>query len=149
MTPLTSCIMASVGLAIAGYPLLQLTMPSEAPITSQVKDERKITQAEDNLIPVYASIRYTGEPTSIKLNCAGRMLLDTQEIPAHSKSFSFSIPADTGMMEILIEVQWPEKAGSNTQQAVTLTLEPSQKPSQSQSCWTQGQQLHDLLLFVW
>ncbi len=151
MTPITSSILASLGLAIAGYPLLQLTTPSEAPAVSTVQLNSKNNSAtvEDDHITVYASIRYTGQPVSIMLNCAGRVLLNTQDIPAHSKSFSFTIPADTGMMEILTEVRWAEGADSEKQNAITLTLEPSQKASQSQTCWTQGDHLHDLLLFVW
>ncbi len=151
MTPITSSILAAAGLAVAGYPLLQLTTASAPPpaSTPQIENQSERAAAEKNLITVYANLRYTGQPTSIKIYCAGRILLETKDIPAESKNFSFTIPADTGMMEILTEVRWSEGEDSDKQQVITLTLEPSLKASQSKTCWTQGDYLHDILLFVW
>lgn len=144
MSPAFTFSLTLVGVVAAGLPLIWLTGNSPRPAAAvQVE-----TPQEQRTVIVPATIRFTGEPVSIRIRHKGEELACMQTAEISPWMPDLTLPEDDKELELEVEAVWPE--GTVTEQALSVTLEPDGLPAAEQTHWSTGgtNTLHSLYTFT-
>lgn len=142
MSPKLTTTLTVVGVLLAGIPLFHLTQ--EVPLRLQTPQQLCETPSTQG---IYARVQFTGKLLYGTLRFEGK---DIATIAQHSDGLwetELFLPASDSH-ELEAELHWAEGSPEN---AVSITLEPAQKPAQTVTRWTgaDGSILHDLFIFSW
>lgn len=137
------CIIAFAAFAI---PLARLTFARPAFIEARAIDETSTTAAQSNEVATTIRVRLAHIPSSLSLKLGEKELL-----PADAASHALSeiqvpvnLPSDG--IELFIQANWPDHTPDT---AVTVELEPDGLETQSQTRWSNGSSLDEILPYQW
>lgn len=138
MSPRITFLLTLAGAILLGLPLLVLTQTS-APVEEQQSLEDAVRQN------VYANLRYTGQPTTLRLRQAKGEWIDLSASGTDA-DFELELPL-SGMIEIELQAEWTTAAA----QAITLTLEPDGHESKQDTQWKDegSHKLHTIFRYSW
>ncbi len=128
-----------VGFALIALPLIGLTSmavptTSGAPSLAERQPEHQ----------VFIRLRFAHPPSHVTLSDAEQTLYEGQTELLQELSRTLIIPAEG--LELSLTVKWPEGTPDT---AVTLELEPDALDTQSQTRWSTGPVMEEVLPFVW
>lgn len=139
MSPRATFLLTLAGVILVGIPLPLLTRKNDNAPAAAVNAEEAARRT------VYATLRYTGQPTRLQVRQAHGewILLDCCGSPS---DFEMQLPL-SGLLEIEIQGCWEE----TVPHAVTLTLEPDGYEARSATEWKEdgSNNLHSVFRFTW
>lgn len=128
-------------------PLARLTFAREktdAPVVAVNKKQ------SENLIPTHLRVRFAHPMKSLSLKLNGRELprnsptrISTPASPVEIRE-DIDIPADG--IEFIVSAQWPDGTPDT---ALTLEVEPDGLDTKSETRWSSGNQLTEVISFQW
>lgn len=139
MAPRTIFLLTLAGVLLAGAPLPWLTRTA-SPMPQEEAEAAPAVQTE----LLYATIRYTGKPLSLRLRQGNQEWeADTTQMPVELELET----AASAKLELELLAEWPESAP----QAVTLEIEPEGRESRTETQWKPegSTRLHSLFSFKW
>ncbi len=137
-------VLTLAGLGLVALPLVHLTCQPQ----SQPGDN--IPQAAPQSIDLrtHLTLRFTGKPTSIILKYEDTEWLHTRDASLSPIELEVNLPQNVKYADVEAEIHW---AADSSENAVTLTLEPSGLPTRTETQWTgsNGEMLHTIFSFSW
>ncbi len=121
-----------IGLAV---PLVRLTHGE--PVTQLAV----VIRAQDRTVPTLVRVRCAHQPSALKLTQGNVVLMEGS--PAER---SVGIAMSPAGIELNLEAKWPV---GTPETAVTVELEPDGLDSCSETRWSSGESLSEILTFIW
>lgn len=97
-------------------------------------------------VPVRIRVRFVGAPETLRLQAGERDLLEGQDFGTSPIECEAELEIGREGNELVLEAKWPEGSG---EAAVTVELEPEGLDGHSETRWSEGGQISDVLTFVW
>ncbi|MDH4475816.1 MAG: hypothetical protein QE274_05045 [Verrucomicrobiaceae bacterium] len=97
-------------------------------------------------VPVRIRVRYAHAPEMIRLEVGKRDLLKGVSLGTSPVECEAELEIGHEGNEFVLEVKWPEGVGAT---AVTVELEPEGLDMRSETRWSEGGAVSDVLTFVW
>lgn len=142
MRPALTAGVTLIGVLLAGLPLLHLT--KKAPQRAAIESPLQETPTTDR---VFARVQFTGTPLAATLRYQGQDLATLPNDASSPWEIELPLP-QTDSLELEAEIHWADGSPEN---AVSITIEPTQKEARTDTRWTgeDGTLLHDLFIFSW
>ena len=143
MTPRTATLLALCGILLAGLPLPYLTGVKQAPAAAATPQPPPAT-AE-----CYVTVQFSGRPCELSLWYEGRELARLPESETASQRWELTLPLpDTPALALEVMAHWAEAQQAH---AITLTLEPQNRPQRECTRWGAPgtDTLHELFTLTW
>jgi hypothetical protein len=142
-SPPLHLVLFVVGFALLAVPLAQLTFARPA----RPAEAREEAPSADT--PTVIRLRFAHVPSSVSLKLDGAELLGKSSGPLSNRlrmetRGNLHIPSDG--IELGIAAKWPQGTPDT---AVTLELEPDGLDAQSQTRWSSGASLNEVLSYQW
>jgi hypothetical protein len=129
---------------LLAVPMVQLT--GNATHIPEVEPTAAQTRAEKKPVPVTVRLRYAHKPVSISLKSEGRELLAKLDLSASPAEVKTEIAVSNDGNEFSLDAQWP--AGT-PDTALSLEIEPDGYDAKSETRWSSGAALSEILTFTW
>jgi|LakMenEpi03Aug12_release.lakeMendotaPanAssembly.Ray.scaffolds.fasta_scaffold1512076_1 hypothetical protein len=97
-------------------------------------------------VPVRIRVRYAHAPEMMRLEAGERDLLKGASLGTSPVECEAEMEIGHEGNELVLEVKWPEGVGAT---AVTVELEPEGLDMRSETRWSDGGAISDVLTFVW
>jgi hypothetical protein len=97
-------------------------------------------------VPVRVRVRFVGVPETMRLQVGERDLLKGMGFGTSPVECEAEMEIGHEGNEMVLEAKWPEGAG---EAAVTVELEPEGLDGRSETRWSEGGTISDVLTFVW
>ena len=97
-------------------------------------------------VPVRIRVRFVGVPETMRLQVGERDLLKGVDLDASPVECEAEMEIGHEGNELVLEVKGPEGVGAT---AVTVELEPEGLDMRSETRWSEGGAVSDVLTFVW
>ena len=146
MSPRVRFLFTLMGVLLAGFPLLWLTLPSEHEATPETAPTTEATASKHT--QAYLNLRFTGKPESIILRYGDDWHAEFPTGTTSPCETTIRLPAELTALDIEAEILWAQDSPEN---AVTLTVEPNGLPTKTDTQWTgpDGSMLHTIFSFSW
>ena len=136
--PLHLALLLVVFMSLA-VPLVQLT---SAPST---KRAIAVEVKEPEVVRGLMRVRWAHSPTRLAIRSGDEVISESKpEGSMMEKEFELKIPAEG--IEFALSAEWPEATPDT---AITLELEPDGLDARSETKWSIGNQLDEVVTFVW
>lgn len=134
-------VILAVAFALFAIPLAQLTFARH----ETVMEKREIPKTVVTRTETLLHIRFAHVPRSLSLKLDDRELIPSVPFvsPLDVRT-EMVIPSDG--IDIMLDVTWPE---GTPETAVTIELEPDGLDTKSQTRWSTGGQLREILPYTW
>jgi len=127
-----------LGFAMLALPLVKLT--SATPSSASKSEAKPVAEEASALM----RLRFAHKPLHVRLAHEQKLLFEGPTDVLHELFQSLPVPEEG--VELALTVQWPEGTPDT---AVTLELEPDGLDTQSQTRWSSGLTLDEVIPFVW
>ena len=146
MSPRVRFLFTLMGVLLAGFPLLWLTLPSEHEATPETAPTTEANASKHT--QAYLNLRFTGKPESIILRYGDDWHAEFPTGTTSPCETTIRLPAELAALDIEAEILWAQDSPEN---AVTLTVEPNGLPTKTDTQWTgpDGSMLHTIFSFSW
>lgn len=138
--PVHLAIMLTAFVLLA-VPLLQLTASNPSTKAAQPAEA-----AASAAVPTTLRVRYAHKPASLSIKLGDKDLLAAADRSANPIEASASLLLPKEGIELNVEATWP--AGTQDT-ALTVELEPEARDSLSQTRWSSGDSLSEIVVFQW
>ncbi len=140
-SPLRQFFLTLAGVLLAGIPLYFLTTPTASP-----RPQSPII-ASVHTSPAYITIRCAHAPETITILLDQRVLVEKKSPIALTIEEEITLPIPpSGSVRLKVEATWPEHTPDTP---ITITLEPEQLESHTETHWSAGTRLNDIYTFSW
>ncbi len=96
--------------------------------------------------PVFLRVRYAHKPLKISLKEAKRELIIKPDLSASPLEIETQLAIRPEGNELSLEASWPEGTPDT---ALTIEIEPDGRDARSETVWSQGADLSEILTFLW
>lgn len=138
-------LLALIGMALLGLPLWNMLHPS---VRTQ-PDGIPAAHIEQGTVPAVLTVRFTGKPSALRINDQGRTVASLPPGESSPWETDIDLPQDRRTAEWTVEAEWPGQTDPDSNEAVTLELEPPTADTRTSTRWTAGSKLHDTFSFTW
>ncbi len=130
--------------ALLAVPMVQLT--GNATHIPEVEPTAAQTRAEKKAAPAILRLRYAHRPISISLKSEGKELLAKLDLSASPAEMEAEIALSDDGNEFSLDAQWPEGTPDT---ALSLEIEPDGYDAKSETRWSSGAALSEILTYSW
>lgn len=128
-----------IGFAFLAVPLVKLTSAPAArtaftPVAAVVSEK----------VPVLVRLRFAHPPVKVRLALGSQILVDGPVQSPHELTHEIKLPPDG--IELSLSATWPDGTPDT---AVTVELEPDALDARSETRWSIGPSLEEVIPFVW
>ncbi len=134
-----------LGFALLALPLARLTFAR--PDIVAMKDANQSAPVTSTSTPTLIRIRFAHAPETLSLKLGVKELAPSpiSHLPSPLEiRAAVPIPADG--IELILNATWPQGTPDT---AITVELEPDDKDARTQTCWSRGAQMSEVLSFSW
>lgn len=122
-------------------PLSQLTFAK-----NRVAAPAKPQKAESHRVSTLIRLRYAHKPSRVSLRIDGRELLPAPALESSPIEATAEVDVPHEGIEFVLSAEWP---GGTRDTAVTLELEPDGLDTRTQTCWSDGNRMTEVVAFQW
>lgn len=130
--------------ALLAVPMVQLT--GNATHIPEVEPTAAQTRAEKKAVRVILRLRYAHRPISISLKSDGKELLAKLDLSASPAEMEAELALSDDGNEFSLDAQWPDGSPDT---ALSLEIEPDGYDAKSETRWSSGATLSEILTFTW
>jgi len=134
-------VILAVAFVLFAIPLAQLTFARNKTVMIEREAPMSVSTGTKTLL----RIRFAHVPKSLSLKMGDRELIPSASlISPLDVRVEMVIPSEG--MDLMLDVTWPE---GTPETAVTIDLEPDGLDTKSQTRWSTGGQLREILSYIW
>lgn len=135
---------------LLALPLVQLTStPAVEPVAKEGRSHNDHLKADDGklvTVPTMARLRFAHQPLSVSLKQGDKELAQKLDLSASPVEFRTGVKVSKGGNELVLAATWPEGTPDT---ALTVELEPDGFEIRSETRWSSGTALEEVLTFSW
>lgn len=142
--PPVHLLLLAIVFGVIAVPLMKLT--SAGPRRTVTRIETPAPKTESAKVSTWLRIRFAHRPTSLSIKLGDQELMDAgppNESP-FEKEYDLTLPKEG--IELLVSGKWPEGTPDT---ALTIDLEPTGLETQSQTRWSFGNEMNEVIPFQW